>query len=103
MRTSTAAAVPPHGSAPNPDAILAAKTAKLHYVSDHHAGIVRVKVRNHFSYRDAEEKKIRDAEVLSRIKSLAIPPAWTNVWICASANGHIKATGRDARKRKQYR
>ena len=46
---------------------------------------------------------MRPAEVLARIKSLAIPPAWTNVWICASANGHIQATGRDACGRKQYR
>jgi DNA topoisomerase-1 len=103
MRTSTAAASLAHGFAPNPDAILAAKSAKLHYVSDGHAGLARVKLRSHFRYQDAEGKEVKDAEVLARIRSLAIPPAWTKVWICASANGHIQATGRDARGRKQYR
>ena len=54
-------------------------------------------------YRDNTGKEIIDAEVLARIKALVIPPAWTKVWICASADGHLQATGRDARRRKQYR
>ena len=57
----------------------------------------------HFEYFDTEGKPIRDEQRLLRIKRLAIPPAWTDVWICPSANGHIQATGRDARGRKQYR
>jgi DNA topoisomerase-1 len=103
MRPMTAVASLARGFAPDPEAILAAKSAKLHYVSDGHAGFERVKLRTHFRYQDAKGNEIKDAEVLARIKSLAIPPAWTKVWICASANGHIQATGRDARGRKQYR
>jgi DNA topoisomerase-1 len=103
MRKTSAAARLPSGSAPDPDAILAAKSAKLRYVSDREAGIERVRLRGHFSYRDSAGKEITDVEVLARIKALVIPPAWTNVWICASADGHLQATGRDARRRKQYR
>ncbi len=103
MRKTSAAARLPSGSAPNPDAILAAKSANLRYVSDRDAGIERVRQRGHFSYRDSAGKEITDAEVLARIKALVIPPAWTSVWICASADGHLQATGRDARGRKQYR
>ena len=103
MQKPSAAARLPSGSAPDPDAILAAKSAKLRYVSDRDAGIERVRSRGHFSYRDAAGKEITDAGVLERIKALVIPPAWTNVWICASADGHLQATGRDARRRKQYR
>src|SRR5205814_2777117 len=57
----------------------------------------------HSEYFDTEEKPIRDEQRLLRIKRLAIPPAWTDVWICPSTTGHIQATGRDARRRKQYR
>ena len=103
MRTTNAAARLPSGSAPDPDAILAAKSAKLRYVSDRAPGIERVRQRGHFSYRDSAGKEITDPDVLARIKALVIPPAWTNVWICASADGHLQATGRDARGRKQYR
>src|SRR3712207_7115919 len=56
-----------------------------------------------FAYRGPDGAGIRDKETLARIRSLAIPPAWTDVWICPFANGHIQATGRDARGRKQYR
>src|SRR4029079_16892574 len=56
-----------------------------------------------FRYVDARGKAVRDAATLSRIRALAIPPAWTNVWICPSPHGHMQATGRDARARKQYR
>jgi len=76
-------------SAPNPEAVSAAKSANLRYVSDHQAGIARVRLRGHFSYRDAAGKEIKDLKVLARIKALAVPPAWTNEWICASTEGHI--------------
>lgn len=81
----------------------AAASASLRYVSDDAPGIRRVRSGKYFVYHDAEGKKLADAEQLLRIKSLAIPPAWEDVWICAFANGHVQATGRDARGRKQYR
>lgn len=71
-------------------------------MSDDQPGIIRRRSGNGFSYH-AAGKKVRDAATLARIKSLAVPPAWTDVWICLKANGHIQATGRDARGRKQYR
>ncbi|HVM45820.1 MAG TPA: DNA topoisomerase IB, partial [Candidatus Thermoplasmatota archaeon] len=80
----------------------AAKAAGLRYVSDAQPGIERVKRGSGFAYlRDG--KPVRDEETLARIRKLAIPPAWTDVWICPSENGHLQATGRDARGRKQYR
>jgi DNA topoisomerase I len=72
-------------------------------VSDADPGIQRRKRGKAFTYVDEDGKAIRDAETLARIRRLAIPPAWTDVWICKLANGHIQATGRDARGRKQYR
>lgn len=75
----------------------------LRYVSDSNAGIMRKKFRNKFIYFDTNGNKIIDAQEINRIKSLAIPPAWTDVWICPIKNGHIQATGRDAKRRKQYR
>jgi DNA topoisomerase I len=80
----------------------AAKVADLIYVNDRLPGIVRIRKGNGFSYR-LENKLIKTPEVLQRIKKLAIPPAWTQVWICPVENGHIQATGLDMRKRKQYR
>jgi len=80
----------------------AAKAADLRYVNDQEPGITRVKKGSGFSYLYKDET-IRDEETLERIKKLAIPPAWTNVWICPKANGHIQATGYDLRNRKQYR
>jgi DNA topoisomerase I len=85
------------------DAVAAARTAHLRHVSDDAPGITRHQARHGFDYRDTEGKLIGDIDTLSRIKALAIPPAWTEVWICSSPNGHIQATGRDARGRKQYR
>ena len=99
----SAALAPITGSAPDPEAILAARSAKLRYVSDQDAGLVRVRQHGRFIYRDNAGKEITDTQVLARIKALVIPPAWTNVWICASADGHLQATGRDGRRRKQYR
>jgi len=81
----------------------AAQAAGLRYVSDHHPGLRRKKAGRGFSYLRPEGPALGDRQLLRRIKSLAIPPAWTDVWICPSADGHIQATGRDARGRKQYR
>jgi DNA topoisomerase I len=81
----------------------AAETAGLLYVSDEEPGIRRRKSGKGFTYTRPDGKKVEDGSTLERIKSLAIPPAYTDVWICAKANGHIQATGRDAKGRKQYR
>ena len=81
----------------------AAISAGLVYVRDSEPGITRRRAGKGFSYRDPDGKAVKDRETLDRIRSLAIPPAYTDVWICADPNGHIQATGRDARGRKQYR
>jgi DNA topoisomerase-1 len=86
-----------------PDPIEAARSAGLRYVSDKSPGITRRRAGRGFSYRGPDGNVIRDAAELRRFKSLAIPPAWTDVWICPIPNGHIQATGRDAKGRKQYR
>jgi DNA topoisomerase I len=85
------------------DAPAAARAAELRYVSDEAPGIRRIRRGKGFVYRTANDRAIKDAKLLRRISALAIPPAWTDVWICPSAEGHIQATGRDARGRKQYR
>lgn len=85
------------------ESIAAAAEAGLRYVTDNTPGYRRKANGEHFNYLDTQEKPIRDEERLLRIKRLAIPPAWTDVWICPSPAGHIQATGRDARRRKQYR
>ncbi|CAN5602138.1 DNA topoisomerase IB [soil metagenome] len=79
-----------------------AATANLHYVSDDQSGITRHGAGTGFSYRKPDGETIRDPAVRERIEQLAIPPAWTDVWICPSPDGHIQATGRDDRDRKQY-
>jgi DNA topoisomerase-1 len=81
----------------------AAETAGLRYVSDEEPGIRRKKSGTGFTYTGPDGRKIDDKATLERIRSLAIPPAYTDVWICTKANGHIQATGRDAKGRKQYR
>ncbi len=81
----------------------AAQAAGLRYVRDGGPGFRRKKMRSGFAYVDTHGKSTHDPAVLRRIKSLAIPPAWTQVWICPLPNGHLQATGRDARGRKQYR
>lgn len=78
-------------------------SVRLRHVCDDGAGIVREPIRATFRYRDADGRVIRDTTTLDRIRVLAIPPAWEMVWICPAANGHLQATGRDARGRKQYR
>ena len=81
----------------------AAKAAGLHYVIDCEPGIARVRQGKAFVYRDARGRAVRDPRTLDRIRAIVIPPAWTDVWICSRADGHIQATGRDARGRKQHR
>ncbi|GHO91266.1 DNA topoisomerase [Reticulibacter mediterranei] len=83
--------------------IESAKAAGLRYVSDAKAGIHRKRVGKHFSYIGFDGKPIHDQKVLHHIRSLAIPPAWTQVWICPNPRGHLQATGRDTKGRKQYR
>ena len=75
----------------------------LAYVSDHDPGIQRTPDGAAFGYRSPSGKPIHDPKILERIRTLAIPPAWTQVWICPDPQGHIQATGRDQRGRKQYR
>jgi DNA topoisomerase-1 len=81
----------------------AAESAGLRYVSDARPGIRRRKAGKGFAYTRADGSRLTEKDVLRRIKSLAVPPAWSDVWICPFANGHVQATGRDARGRKQYR
>ena len=81
----------------------AAKSAGLRYVDDRGPGISRVRRGQGVGYCGPDGRPIRDGETLARIRSLAVPPAWRDVWICPDANGHLQATGRDARGRKQYR
>lgn len=80
-----------------------AREAGLRYVLDSAPGIRRQRAGKGFTYLSVEGRRIRDADLLARIRSLAVPPAYTHVWICADPRGHLQATGRDARRRKQYR
>jgi DNA topoisomerase I len=81
----------------------AAESAGLRYLSDDRPGIRRKKAGKGFTYVAPDGAKLSDPHGVKRIRSLAIPPAWTDVWICPFADGHIQATGRDAKGRKQYR
>ena len=83
--------------------LTAARSAGLRYVNDTDPGIRRVSAGKEFRYIGPDGRRIRDPATRARIKRLAVPPAWTGVWICPHADGHIQATGRDARRRKQYR
>jgi DNA topoisomerase-1 len=85
------------------DPVLAAKAAQLRYVTDAIPGIRRRRAGKGFAYTAPDGRPIRDPQVLARIRSLAIPPAWTEVWICTDPEGHLQAVGKDARGRKQYR
>src|SRR5580692_10274629 len=85
------------------DPVQSAKAAGLRYFTDARPGIHRKRHGKAFRYTDAQGAAMRDPETLARIKSLVIPPAWTDVWICPNPNGHLQATGRDARGRKQSR
>ncbi|WP_283184144.1 DNA topoisomerase IB [Pseudomonas svalbardensis] len=82
-----------------PDAL----PSDLHYVDDTQPGITRKKLRDKFCYFDPAGQRITDQDEIKRINALTVPPAYTDVWICADPRGHLQATGRDARGRKQYR
>jgi DNA topoisomerase-1 len=86
-----------------PEALRAAEEARLCWVTDVVPGITREGEHPDRVYRDPDGDVVEDEEILARIRSLAIPPAWTDVWICLLPDGHIQATGRDAKGRKQYR
>ncbi|HEY7847215.1 MAG TPA: DNA topoisomerase IB [Candidatus Limnocylindria bacterium] len=90
-------------SEPSLDPVASAEEAGMRYVTDASPGIRRRRAGRGFSYIGPDGERIEDAEHVAWIKSLAIPPAWTDVWICTSRRGHLQATGRDARGRKQYR
>lgn len=77
--------------------------ARLRYFTDEKPGIQRWRRGKSFVYLYPDGKRVKDEETLKRIKHLVIPPAWEDVWICPVENGHIQATGRDIRGRKQYR
>jgi DNA topoisomerase-1 len=85
------------------DPVESARAAGLRYVSDLGPGIRRKRAGKAFSYLTPDGAIIKDKQTVKRIKSLVIPPAWSDVWICPDPRGHIQATGRDARGRKQYR
>src|SRR5215831_13981052 len=93
--------MPRNGSIVEPAA--AAESAGLLYVHDHQPGIRRRKAGPGFVYVGPEGDRIRDEKTLEQIRKLAVPPAWTDVWIAVSPRGHLQATGRDAKGRKQYR
>ncbi len=96
MRTRTVVHAPE-------DPAQAAARAGLRYVHDRQPGLRRARRGKGFVYLSPHGKPVRDEAVLKRIRALVIPPAWTDVWICSDPNGHLQATGRDARGRKQYR
>lgn len=85
------------------DPVEVAEAARLRHVGDDGPGIRRIKKGAGSTYVDPAGRRVTDEATLARIRSLAIPPAWTDVWICPIANGHLQARGRDARGRKQYR
>ena len=85
------------------DSLTSAKAAGLIYTTDTTPGIRRLGRGKRVRYVDARNQPVRDAAELRRIRGLVIPPAWTDVWICPNPRGHLQATGRDARGRKQYR
>lgn len=88
---------------PSEEAVEAAEEAGLRWTGDDRPGIRRVRTRGRPRYVGPDGKRIEDEATLERIRRLAIPPAWTDVWICTDPRGHIQATGRDAKGRKQYR
>lgn len=91
------------GPVQDPEAAGAAREAGLSYTTDDEPGIGRVRKGKGFEYRDPDGKLVRDPATLDRIRSLVIPPAWEDVWITTRPRGHLQATGRDARGRKQHR
>jgi DNA topoisomerase-1 len=87
----------------NGDPVAAATAASLHHATDDEPGITRHRRGRAFRHVKPDGKAVRNRATLSRVRALAIPPAWTDVWIATDPTGHIQATGRDARGRKQYR
>jgi DNA topoisomerase I len=85
------------------DPVASAKAVGLRYVTGEEPGIRRKRSGKHFLYMDSKNRPVRDEKTLQRIRSLVIPPAWEDVWICSIENSHLQATGRDQRGRKQYR
>jgi DNA topoisomerase I len=102
-RNTTGRGIRPAADAAPPAAVEAAHDAGLVYSTDDEPGIRRRRKGKRFEYLGPDGKLIRDPEVVDRINSLAIPPAWEDVWISTRARGHLQATGRDARGRKQHR
>lgn len=96
-------AAPPQPTIYRPASRQSARAAGLKYASDDGPGLSRRRSGRGFTYRDLDGHTIRDPEILTRLRALAIPPAWMDVWICPDPNGHLQATGRDARGRKQHR
>jgi DNA topoisomerase I len=94
---------PEREDAERPDPREVARQAGLRYSSDADPGIRRMRHGTGFSYMGPDGQPVRERDTLARIRAIAVPPAWTDVWICRFANGHIQATGRDARGRKQHR
>jgi DNA topoisomerase-1 len=88
---------------PSPEFVASAKAAGLRYVTDAEPGIRRRRAGRGFSYVDPDGRVIRERESIRRFRSLVIPPAWNDVWICPIPEGHLQVTARDARGRKQYR
>ena len=86
-----------------PDPVESAHAAGLRYTTDTKPGISRRRHGRGFVYVAPSGKRLRDRRELERIHRLVIPPAWTDVWICPDPRGHLQATGRDARERKQHR
>jgi DNA topoisomerase I len=103
MKTSSAATPANEEPSIPLDPVDSAKSAGLRYVTDDSPGLQRCNHGKGFIYKTADGKPIRDPDVIRRINALAIPPAWRDVWICLDPNGHLQATGRDAKGRKQYR
>jgi DNA topoisomerase-1 len=103
LKVHTAIAPPPVTGVVLAALKAAAGAAKLRHVNDGRPGITRVRTPHGFGYRHPDGSKVSDEDTLTRIRKLAIPPAYENVWICPVANGHLQAVGRDARGRKQYR
>lgn len=92
-----------HNMTDRPAPEQSAEEAGLRYVTDSSPGITRHRAGKGMYYRNAKGDKVTDERTLARAKSLAIPPAWNDVWIATTANAHLQATGRDAKGRKQYR
>src|SRR3954468_8212284 len=96
VRAQPSRAIPPHHAE-------SARSVGVRYVSDVEPGIRRVMGPLGFRYVGADGRTVRHEAELKRIRALAVPPAWTDVWICRDGRGHLQATGRDAKGRKQYR